>query len=69
MEVREKEMEHNILQKAKAFGYLYKEHQKEIKATIQKMDEKLESTLNYREKLWTESIDLVNQNMIKMYQA
>ena len=69
MEVREKEMEHNILQKAKAFGYLYKEHQKEIKATIQKMDEELESTLNYKEKLWTESIDLVNQNMIKMYQA
>ena len=62
-------MEYNILQKAKAFGYLYKEHQKEIKATIQKMDEELESTLNYKEKLWTESIDLVNQNMIKMYQA
>ena len=69
MEAREKEMEHNILHKAKAFGYLYKEHQKEIKATIQKMDEELESTLNYRKKLWTESIDLVNQNMIKMYQA
>ena len=32
-------------------------------------DEELESTLNYKEKLWTESIDLVNQNMIKMYQA
>ena len=50
-------------------GYVYKEHKKEIKATIQKMDEELESTLNYREKLWTESIDLVNQNMVKMYQA
>ena len=69
MEVREKEREHNILKKAKTFRYLYKEHQKEIKATIQKMDEELESTLNYKEKLWTESIDLVNQNMIKMYQA
>ena len=34
MEVREKEMEQNLLQKAKAFGYLYKEHQKEIRATI-----------------------------------
>ena len=32
-------------------------------------DEELESTLNYKEKLWTESIDLVNKNMIKMYQA
>ena len=38
MEVKEKEMEQNRLQKAKAFGYLYKEHQKEIKATIQNMD-------------------------------
>ena len=60
MEIREKEMEQNLLQKAEAFGYLYKQHQKEIKATIQKRDEELESTLNYREKLWTESIDLVN---------
>ena len=58
-----------MLQKAEAFGYLYKEHQKEIKAIIQKRDEELESTLNYREKLWTESIDPVNQKMIKMYQA
>ena len=41
MEVREKEMEQNLLQKAEAFGYLYKEHQKEIRATIQKRDEEL----------------------------
>ena len=34
MEVREKEMEQNLLQKAEAFRYLYKEHQKEIRATI-----------------------------------
>ena len=26
MEVREKEMAQNLLQKAEAFGYLYKEH-------------------------------------------
>ena len=26
MEVREKEMEHNLLQKDESFGYLYKEH-------------------------------------------
>ena len=69
MEVREKEMEKDLLQKVEAFGYLYKEHQKEIKATIQKKDEELESTLTYREKLWTESINMVNQNMVKMYQA
>ena len=53
IEVREKEMEQNLLQKVEAFEYLYKEHQKEIRATIQKRDEELESILNYREKLWT----------------
>ena len=60
-------MEQNLLQKTDAFGYLYNEHQKEIKATIQKRDEELEATLNFREKLWTESLDLVNANLLKMY--
>ena len=69
MEVGGKEMEHNLLQKAEAFGYLYKEHQKEIRVTMQKRDEELESILNYKEKLWTKSIDLVNQNLVKMNQA
>ena len=46
-------MEQNLIQKAYAFGYLYKEHQKDIKATIQKRDEELEATLNFKEKLWT----------------
>ena len=46
-------MEQNLIQKAYAFGYLYKERQKEIKATIQKRDEELEATLNFKEKLWT----------------
>ena len=34
MDVKEKEIEQNLLQKADAFGYLYKEHHKKIKATI-----------------------------------
>ena len=29
-------MEKNLLQKAYAFGYLYKEHQKEIRTLIEK---------------------------------
>ena len=29
----------------------------------------MEGTLNYREKLWTESLDMVNNNLIKMYFA
>ena len=67
MEIREKEMEQNLLQKTKAFGYLYKEHQKEIKETIQRIDKELESTLCSREKLWNESLDMVNANLLKMY--
>ena len=62
-------MEKNLLQKEDAFGYLYKEHQKEIKATIQKRDEELEATLNYKEKLWAESLDMVNANLLIMYNA
>ena len=34
-----------------------------------KMDKELEASLKYREKLWTESLDMVNSNMIKMYNA
>ena len=62
-------MEKNLLQKAEAFGYLYKEYQKEIKALILKRDEELEQSLGYGDKLWIDSIDQVNSNLIKMYQA
>ena len=31
LEVREKELEQNLMQMVDVFGYLYKEHQKEIK--------------------------------------
>ena len=60
-------MEKNMLQKADAFGYLYKEHQKEIKALIENKDKELEDTLNYREKCWIESLDMNNKSLIKMY--
>ena len=69
MKEREDAMEKNMLQKVDAFGYLYKEHQKEIKLLIEKKDKEMESTLNYREKLWTKSLDIVNNNLIKMYSA
>ena len=29
----------------------------------------MEATLNYKEKLWTKSLDMVNNNLIKMYFA
>ena len=35
MKEREDAMEKNLLHKADAFGYLYKEHQKEISVTPQ----------------------------------
>ena len=67
MKEREDAMEQNMLQKADDFGYLYKEHHKEIRALIEKIDKELEGTLNYREKCWTESLDMINKNLIKMY--
>ena len=29
----------------------------------------MEASINYREKLWIESLDMVNANMIRMYSA
>ena len=29
----------------------------------------MEATLNYKEKLWAESLDMVNNNLIKMYSS
>ena len=55
-------MKKNLLQKADAFGYLYKEHQKEIRALIEKRDKELEGTLNYRKKCLTENLDMINNN-------
>ena len=66
MEEREDAMEKNLLQKADAFGYLYKEHQKEISLLIEKMGKELEGTLNYREKFLNESLALINNNLLKM---
>ena len=60
-------MEQNMLQKANAFDYLYIEHQKEIRVLIEQRDKEVEATLNYREKLWTKSLDMINKNLIKMY--
>ena len=65
MKERVDAMENNMLQKA--FGYFYKEHQKEIRLLIEKRDKEIEGTLNYREKCWTESLDMINNNLIKMY--
>ena len=69
MKEREDAMEKNLLQKSDAFGYLYKEHQKEIRTLIKKKDKEIKGTLNYREKCWTESLNMINKNLLKMYSA
>ena len=69
MKERENAKEKNLLQKEDAFGYLYKEHQKEIRILIEKREKELEGTLNYREKCWNESLHMINNNLLKMYSA
>ena len=69
MKEREDATELNLLHKANAFGYLYKEHQKDIRLLIGKMNKEIETTINYREKCWTKSLDMINNNLIKMYYA
>ena len=69
MKEREDAMEKNLLQKAVAFRYLDKEHQREIRTLIEKRDKEIEGTLNYREKCWIESLDMINRNLLKMYSA
>ena len=58
-----------MLKRADAFGYLYKEHHKEIRLLIEQRDKEMEATLSYRENLGTESLDMINNNLIKMYYA
>ena len=67
MKEREDDTEQNLLHKEDAFRYLYKEHKKEIRLLIEKRDKEMEGTLNYKEKCWIESLDMINNNMIKMY--
>ena len=67
MKEREDAMEKNLLQKADAFGHLYKEHHKEIRTLIEKRDKEMEGIVNYREKCWTESLHMIDNSLIKMY--
>ena len=67
MKEREDAMEQNLLNEVDVSSYLYKEHQKELRLVIEKMDKEMEANLNYREKCWTEILDMINNNLIKMY--
>ena len=49
------------------FKYLYKEQFKEFGKIMEKRDKELEMDNNYRQKLWNNSLDLVNSNLVNMH--
>ena len=56
LEKREEKMEANMLQKAKAFKYLYKEQFKVFGKLMKKRDKELEMDNNYRYKLKNDNL-------------
>ena len=60
-------MKGSMLQKAGGFQYLYKEQFKEFGKLMKKRDKELEMDNNYRQKLWNDSLDQVNSNLVNMH--
>ena len=67
LEKREKKMEVSMLQKEKGFEYLYKEQFKEFGKIMEQRDKELEMDNNYRHKLWNDSLDQVNSNLVNIH--
>ena len=67
LENREEKMEASTLQKAEGFKYLYKEQFKEFGKLMEKRDKELEMDNNYRHKLWNDSLNQVNSNLVNMH--
>ena len=67
LEKREENMEASMLQMAEGFKYLYKEQFKEFGKLVEKRDKELEMDNNYRQKLWNESLDQVNSNLVNIH--
>ena len=67
LEKREEKMEAIMLQKAEGFKYLYKEQFKEFRKIMGKRDKELEMDNNYRQKLWNDSLDQVNSNLVNIH--
>ena len=63
LEKREEKMEANMLKKAEGFKYIYKEQFK----LMEKRDKEIEMDNNYRHKLWNDSLDQVNSNLVNMH--
>ena len=66
LEKRVGRMEASMQQKAKGFKYLYKEQFKEFGKLMEKRENELEMDNNYRQKLWNDSLDQVNSNLVKI---
>ena len=66
---REAEMEGNMLKKIEAFKYLYKEQFKEFGRLMKEGDKQLEDNDAYRKKMLLESLDLINQNLLKLLEC
>ena len=67
LEKREEKMEAIMLHKAEGFKYLYKEQFKEFGKIMEKRDNELEMDNNYRHKLWNDSLDHVNSNLVNIH--
>ena len=66
LEKKRRKMEAIMLQKEEGFKYLYKEQFKEFGKLMEKRDKKLEMDNNYRHKLWNDSLDQVNSNLVNI---
>ena len=60
-------MEASMFQKAEGFKYLHKEQFKEFGKLIEKRDKELELDNIYRQKLWNDSLDQVNSNLVNIH--
>ena len=67
LEKREERMEANMLKKAEGFKYIYKEQFKEFGKIMVKREKEIERDNNYRQKLWIDSLNHVNSNVVNMH--
>ena len=66
LDKREENSEGSMLQKVEGFKYLYKEQFKKFGKLVEKRDKELEMEKNYMQKLWNESLDRVNSNLVNI---
>ena len=60
-------METSMFQKVEGFKYLYKEQFQEFGKLMEKRDKELEMNNNYRKKLWNDSLDQMNSNLVNIH--